>query len=316
MKPPLLTALLLVLAVAHCLGWEQEVPADIARDYVWADSVLNEDPCDWREPLRAIFRPAVQHCADAQEAALYIASHMTQLTGAYYSTQRRKPHMNALEALAEKKISCTGQSILLVCAMRSVGIPARAVMVLTWGHIRGNHTWVEVWLAGEWKMIEFNERAFNTPWVMENIGLLNPAYPAQRIYAAAPHGKESVGFLGEHVVTVDDVTDRYIALSRAWYAGANLPPHHQRLMVDVQPRSEDALTICLETADGQPIATAPAPTARDDMRYLTPLNLPMEGQYYLRLLPAAERTPVRATPQPAQLIRLQRRPAAGPQASS
>merc|ERR1712072_1226485 len=59
--------------------------------------------------------------------------------------------------------SCTGLSILLVDALRSVGVPARIAGTPAWhGNVSdGNHNWVEVWLGpgqglhGEaWSFIE------------------------------------------------------------------------------------------------------------------------------------------------------------------
>ena len=298
-----LILLIIIVLGQWCRAWEQAVPAEIARDYLQSDTVLDETPCNWREPVAAIFRPAVQHCRSAREAALHIAAHMTELTGAYYSTERRKPNMNALEALEEKKISCTGQSVLLVCALRSVGIPARAVMVPTWGHIRGNHTWVEAWVDAEWHMLEFNERDFNTPWVMEYIGMLDPTRPEQRIYAYSPSQPQLCFRYGPSIIPAVDVTARYLALARDWYAKAKLPPDHQRLLVDVQPRPATPLTLYLETADGSILATAPSPTTQSDLRYFTPFNLPRTaGPHFLRLGSSPTRTPISPTPPPAQVI--------------
>ena len=295
--------LIFIALSCFCTAWEQAVPASIAQDFLEADAVIDETPCDWRATLSAIFRPAVQHCKSAREATLHIASHMSQLTGAYYSTERRKPNMNALEALAEKKISCTGQSVLLACALRSVGIPARAVFVLTWGHIRGNHTWVEAWFDNAWHMIEFNEKDFNTPWVMEYVGLLNPTLPEQRVYAISPRSSLQVGFHHHALYRAEDVTDRYMELAAAWYRTANIPAGHQRLLVDVQPRPAEPTSIHLETADGAIIATAPSPTTQSDLRYFTPFNLPrIGGPHFLRLGTSPTRIPISPTPQPAQVV--------------
>lgn len=295
------SATLILCCMGLASAWEQDVPPEIRRDYVEPDTVLDELPCDWRETLGSIFRPAVEKCSNAQEAALFIASHMTELTdGVHYSVERRKPNMNALEALTEKKVSCTGQSILLVCAMRSVGIPARAVCVMTWNHVRGNHTWAEVWINGEWKMLEFNEKDFNTPWVMESVGLLNPSLPKQRVYAASPSGQ--VRFLyGKRVVCMEDVTERYTQLAQEWYAKASLPAGHKRLMVDVQPRPDAPLTLILEREDGTPLATASSPTSHDDLRQFASFNLPEQGQFYLRVQGLPHREPVQATSRPAQV---------------
>ena len=228
---------------------------------------------------------------------------MTELTAVYYSTARRKANMNALEALAEKKVSCTGQSVLLVCALRSVGIPARAVCVPTWNHVPGNHTWAEAWVNGEWRMIEFNEKSFNTPWVMESIGLLNPQRPEQRIYAAAPTTGKLIRY-GRNPIQVEDVTERYTRLAQQWYAHADLPAGHKRLMVDVQPRPARPIILILEAEDGRQLATAPSPTEQDDMRQFAAFNLPADGQYYLRVQGQEHRDPVRTTSQPALVMRL------------
>lgn len=292
-----------LILISLCAAWEEEIPADISRDYVEADIVLDEEPCDWRATVGDIFRPAAAACSSAEEATLYIASHMTELTGVYYSVERRKPNMNALEALTEKKVSCTGQSILLICALRSVGIPARAVCVPTWNHVRGNHTWAEAWVNGQWRMIEFNEKEFNTPWVMESIGLLNPVRPEQRIYAAAPVSGKPMWY-GRRSVCVEDVTERYVRLAQAWYGKLQMPPGHKRLMVDVQPRPAKPLMLILEAEDGKAVASAPSPTASDDLRQFASFNLPEKGQYYLRLQGQEQRSFVQVTPQPAQVMRL------------
>lgn len=295
--------LIVCMLIPLSMAWEEAIPTDIARDYLQPDTVLDEQPCDWRETVEAIFRPAVSACKSAEEATLYIASHMTELTGVHYSTERRKANMNALEALEEKKVSCTGQSILLVCALRAVGIPARAICVPTWNHVRGNHTWSEAWINGKWMMIEFNEKDFNTPWVMESVGLLDPARPEQHVYAAAPSSHMRIPY-GRSIVHVEDVTERYMSLAQEWYTRTQVPPGHKRLMVDVQPRPSKPLTLILEGEDGKPLATALSPTEKDDMRQFTTFNLPEKGQYYLRLQGNPRRDVVQATSQPAQVIRL------------
>lgn len=297
---------LCILWLSLCLcaaAWEEVVPEHIRRHYLEADTVLDELPCDWREAVGAIFRPAVAGMRDAEQATLYIASHMTELTDVYYSTERRKPNMNALEALAEKKVSCTGQSILLICALRSVGIPARAVCVRTWNHVPGNHTWAEAWVHGGWKMIEFNEKAFNTPWVMESIGLLDPSRPEQRVYAVSPTSGKMIRY-GRVAVRVEDVTERYTRLARAWYAKTNVPPGHKRLMVDMYPRPEKPLALTLVAEDGQELCTAPSPTTKDDLRQFATFNLPLEGQYFLRVQGQEQRIPVHVSAQPAQVMQL------------
>lgn len=45
---------------------------------------------------------------------------------------------------------CGEESVFLVNALRSVGIPARQVYVPRWSHCDDNHAWVELWCDGKW----------------------------------------------------------------------------------------------------------------------------------------------------------------------
>ena len=302
----LLSAILFVLGMPLLAGefpWSDSAPAEIAATALLPDQVVDEIPCNWRPVVKPIFEPQVKHCQSAREAVLQIAANIGATTGVYYTPERRKHNMNALEALAEKKVSCTGQSILLVCALRSVDIPARAVGVLTWNHIEGNHTWVEAWFDGEWHMIEFNEKDFNTSWVMENIGMLNTARTEQRIKAANPQG-EYRWFPWGPSFRADDVTQRYMKLARQWYEKNGLSTDTQRLLVNVNERRETAPTLQLVCKDGNVISSGKLPTLRDDMRYFTRLELPREGEYFLRLKGHSALLPIRATAAPVQIISL------------
>lgn len=294
------------VAAAEMLPWERDsLPPAVVQSALQPDWVFCEESCDWRKPVADIFRPLVRDCTTAREAVLTIASQMTAATGVYYSMERRKANMNALEALREKKVSCTGQSVLLACALRSVGIPARAVWVFTWNHLPGNHTWVEAWIDGGWRMIEFNEKAFNTPWVMENIGMLDIRNPMQRVYAVGGTDADAVipfQIPSGRSLTVEDVTARYQKWSREWYEQAGLPPDCQRLMVDVRERRETARPVELQDESGRVISRALLPTRRDDVRRCARLLLPRNGRYYLKT--DAETIEVTATEAPVRIIRL------------
>ncbi len=279
----------LCLLLSAIMAWPGAVETRGAEEQSVMDSalvpvqVLDEAPCNWRPVLEPIFRPVVKDCANAREMTLTIASRIGELTGVFYSMERRHPCMNALEALEEKKVSCSGQSILLVCALRSVGIPARAVGVQTWNHVQGNHTWVEAWFEGEWHMIEFNEKDFNTPWVMEAVGMLDPQ--KQRVLAVCEGGSERFPTVWnpQSHVPAEDVTERYLALAREWYARNGVPEDCQKLMVDVSPRGTEAKILLLEDAEGHELARAVLPTTTDDVRQFASLLLPRDKKCYLHI---------------------------------
>ena len=165
--------------------WAGKVPWELYENNVLPYAVVNEPRDEWREQFHNLFAPLVSACKTGREAALTIASCIQKTLNVRYSTERRIPHQGVKESLQSGKVSCTGQSILLVCALRSVGIPARMAGVLTWNHVRGNHNWVEAWCDGEWKMLEYNEKDFNTPWVMSAISMLDPRKPENAIYATS-----------------------------------------------------------------------------------------------------------------------------------
>lgn len=288
--------------------WQSATPQALVQTSVQPDRVLNETPCDWRPVLTPLAAKLVQDCRTPREAVLTMAAKLPEATGVYYSIERRKACMNALEALEEKKVSCTGQTILLVCALRAVGIPARAVGIATWNHVLGNHTWAEAWFDGEWHMIEFNERDFNTPWVMENIGMTDPREITQRIVAATPQGKVpyiTVLLTDKQLVPAEDVTERYHALSRAWYEQAGLPADQQRLMVELSPRPTATITARVTDAEGNEISAAPLPTDKDDVRAFARLTLPREGKFFLQIEGNDRQLPLTPTAEPVQVLRLE-----------
>jgi transglutaminase-like putative cysteine protease len=75
---------------------------------------------------------------------------------AYSATKRPKPDQSPYESIRAHYASCTGLSILLTDALRSVGIPARIAGIARWPDDSGNHTWVEIW-DGQWHYLGASE---------------------------------------------------------------------------------------------------------------------------------------------------------------
>ena len=61
----------------------------------------------------------------------------------------RRPNQSPKESIEQGLASCTGLSIVLIDACRSVGVPTRLVGTPMWANKAGNHTWVEIW-DGDW----------------------------------------------------------------------------------------------------------------------------------------------------------------------
>lgn len=235
------------LSVRSRFPWASQVPWSIYRNDVLPYAVIDENRDSWREDMERITAPLVKDCETARDAVLVIAANIGKASGVKYSIERQKPNQSAKESMASGLASCTGQSILLVNSLRSVGIPARLAGVLLWSHVMGNHTWVEAWCDGKWEMIEWNEKDFNTPWVMENIGMLDTSRQEHRIIATSwEEGntiypliwnfKREEGHLtspaGDKLVPGVDVTDRYIQLAKKWYKSNGTNDDRQKLYVD------------------------------------------------------------------------------------
>jgi len=81
--------------------------------------------------------------------------------------------------------TCTGLSILLVDAFRSIGIPARIAGTPMWTNMRGNHNWVEVWIDGKWYFTEYYYDALNKSWFLTDAGKADIQKPEHCIYATS-----------------------------------------------------------------------------------------------------------------------------------
>jgi hypothetical protein len=157
-------------------------------------------------------------------------------------------------------------------------------------------------------MIEFNEKDFNTGWVMENIGMLDASNIWQRIVAQNPKGDMifPVGDMLRNNIAAEDVTERYTQLATQWYSKNGLPADRQRLLLDLHPRTEEQQIVKLVDESGTILEEQPLPTTRDDVRKFATFSLPRTGLHYL-IFPGNQAFPIQATEAPVNVLRLKRR---------
>src|SRR5262249_33179733 len=147
-----------------------------------------------------------------------------------YSTQRNKPHQSPRESMATGKASCTGLSILLSDACRSVGIPPRLVGTPLWADKSGNHTWVEIWDHG-WHFTgacEPDPKGLDRGWFVGNASKAQKDSSIHSIYAASfrktPLSFPMVWSPGRKDVYAENVTDRYTQGAKAKEKTVELTP--------------------------------------------------------------------------------------------
>jgi len=177
---------------AAAFPWQKPgaVPAEIQTAFVVPETFLDEEHPAWRAEMARRFAPVVKDCKTRREAILLVVQKAAEVCGTRYTTERRAPNQSAMESLQSGKASCTGLSILLAAAYRSVGIPARLAGVGEWGDRPGNHTWVEVWDEDGWHFVEYypDKKGLDAGWILDPILHLDPKNPRSRVMAVDPAG--------------------------------------------------------------------------------------------------------------------------------
>jgi hypothetical protein len=167
--------------------WAANLPHDVFLNEILPYACLNEARDDSRAALRAKCLPLIAGCKTSGEAAQALNRKLFPLVRVKYSTARERPDQNPTQTMKSGLATCSGLSILLVDACRSVGIPARVVGVPNWSDNRGNHTWVEVW-DGDWHFAgaaEPDDKGLDHGWFTHDASLAKAGDPAHAIYAAS-----------------------------------------------------------------------------------------------------------------------------------
>ena len=213
-------------------SWAKDVPDDVYLHEVLPYHVVDEVRDAWRKELYEMFAPAVDTCTTMYEALCAVNGNIPRLTGVDYNTKREKTNQSPKESMRQGMASCTGLAILLVDAYRAVGIPARFAGTASWHDNRGNHSWTEVWLDGEWRVTEYYfPSKLDHLWFMADASKADANNRTYAIYATR-FGKaddwfpmvwadgdvegRSVEELPQ-IVGAENVTERYKALAYEQY---------------------------------------------------------------------------------------------------
>ncbi len=207
------------------------VPDSIFLNDVLPYASVDETRETWRAEMRNRCLPIVSDCATSGEAALKLNRELFLLVNVKYSTSREKPNQSPSESIHQTVASCTGLSILLVDACRSVGVPARVAGTPSWTSKRGNHTWVEIW-DSDWHFVgaaEPDDQGLDRGWFIGDAAMADDQQPMNRIYATsfAETGMyfPLVWSMRDTSVPGVNVTQRYAA------RGQTLPADHARVLV-------------------------------------------------------------------------------------
>jgi pimeloyl-ACP methyl ester carboxylesterase len=264
-------------------AWHEQIPPDIFLNEILPYACVNETRDGWRSLLRPLSAPLVADCQTPGEAARRINEKIFKLVKVHYSTERLKADQSPAESMVNGLASCTGLSILLVDACRSVGVPARLAGTPMWWDMRGNHTWVEVWDDG-WHFVGASEpdpKGLDHAWFEHDASLAQENVPLHAIYAAS-FQKTDLSFPLDwspdvHWISAVNVTERYLPKTNVVATGT------VRLLVKVVDAVSGKRVVAKVTVDNMTNSEAHVEgMSKDesaDMNNLLAFELPAEGVY-------------------------------------
>ncbi len=131
------------------LPWGKIVPEREFRHFVLPPRVNNEDLDDFRQRYYTELRDRVRDLSMIE--AILEVNHWCHEHVTYRPTSART--LGPVSTVRTAYGRCGEESVLLVAALRTVGIPARQVYTPRWAHTDDNHAWVEAWADGQWHFL-------------------------------------------------------------------------------------------------------------------------------------------------------------------
>ncbi|MCU0796516.1 MAG: hypothetical protein MUF31_11330 [Akkermansiaceae bacterium] len=167
--------------------WAKALPRELFFNDVLPHAVVTEVRDPWRKRLRELFHPEVAAAKTLREACQAVSAKLPALTGVEYNTKREKTCQSPAESMRQGMASCTGLSILMVDALRAVGIPARLAAIPLWGTKEGNHTWVEVHDGKDWRFTGFGStpEQWDQGWEIPRCAYCDPMEPIHGVFATS-----------------------------------------------------------------------------------------------------------------------------------
>jgi len=220
--------------------WAKSLPEEVYQQDVLPYHVVDEVRDAWRKELYEMFSPAVDTCKTMYDAICAVNANIPRLTGVDYNTKREKTNQSPRESMRQGMASCTGLAILLVDAYRAVGIPARFAGTASWHDNRGNHSWTEVWLDGQWRVTEYYfPSQLDHLWFMPDASKATPDNRTYAIYATR-FGKDAKDWFP--MVWADGTGEGPIEELPKWVGGENVTQHYIDLAYDQYTRHLEAGT--------------------------------------------------------------------------
>ena len=228
-------------------GWQ--IPDDVFFNNVLPYASINESRDDFRQQFFDRFWNVVKDAKSPGEAAAILNNHVFKELNVKYSRRRNRADQGPFESMETGLASCTGLSILLIDACRSVGVPARFVGIPLWSDRSGNHSWVEIWDDG-WHFTGAAEPAgmeLDKAWFVGRASQAQRDVPRHAIYAVSyrdtPTRFPLVWDRSIDYVHAVNVTDRYANRAKP------LPADHLNAMFKVYRGNGERCCVPIKVKD-------------------------------------------------------------------
>lgn len=205
----------LAYKVRRDMPWGKTVPEEVFFNNVLPYANVDEKRDPWRQEFYDLCAPLVKDCKTPTEVAMTLNKELYPLLKLKYAPQRKAPNLSPKESMAQGTASCTGLSIVLSDACRSVGVPTRLVGTPNWSDKRGNHTWIEIW-DKDWHFTgacEPDPNGLDRGWFVGDAAKAQRDNPEHAIYATSFRKTDGhfplVWALTDKTVPGENVTDRY-----------------------------------------------------------------------------------------------------------
>lgn len=281
--------------------WTKSLPDSVFLNEVLPYAVVDEVRDSWRADFYERFAPCVAGCTTLREAFEAVNRNLRDRVQVDYNTLREKTNQSPAESMRQHMASCTGLSVLLVDALRAVGVPARFAGTAAWHDNRGNHSWTEVWLDGEWRFAEYYYAGLDEAWFLPDAGKASPDDRAHAIYAVSfrPTGDwfPMVWSESSREVHAVNVSQRYVDL----YAAREIEQVKQgthvwvsfRMFRDARHASESgdrvAANVDVFNADGLQVGGGRTAGPTQDMNDVLKFLLEKNRSYLFRYTDGADR---------------------------
>lgn len=269
-------------------SWCAKLPDSIFFNEVLPYYCFDEDRDNWRNDFYLKFAPLVKDSKDVRQAIKAVNANIRNILSVDYNTNRSIVNISPFQSMKEKMATCTGLSFLLVDAFRSVGIPARMAGTPMWTNMKGNHSWVEVWVDGEWYFTEYYPEDLNKSWFIADAGRADISNPRHWIYASSYKPKETYFQLEwdtlSKAVHAENVTKRYIEVYEKQQLLENLKPDEVWISLQLYKSDKDLQRVSEKIAlvkEGKELDFGYSPSPIDDLNKFLKFKVAKNNSYQL-----------------------------------